>query len=60
MGRPPSPLDDYREWQQRLERYAGSDLNLDDILPPGRRFQVDVLPLEGSTEGWHPRVDRGG
>ncbi len=29
MGRPPSPLDDYREWQQRLERYAGSDLNLE-------------------------------
>ena len=29
MGRPPSPLDDYREWQQRLERYAGSDLSLE-------------------------------
>jgi hypothetical protein len=29
MGRPPSPLDDYREWQQRLERFAGSDLSLE-------------------------------
>lgn len=29
MGRPPSPLDDYREWQQRLDRYAGSDLSLE-------------------------------
>ena len=29
MGRPPSPLDDYREWQERLERHQGSDLSLD-------------------------------
>jgi len=29
VGRPPSPLDDYREWQQRLDRYAGSDLSLE-------------------------------
>ena len=29
MGRPPSDLDDYREWQRRLERYQTSELNLD-------------------------------
>ena len=29
MGRPPSDLEDYREWQRRLERYQTSDLNLD-------------------------------
>ena len=29
MGRPPSDLEDYREWQRRLERYQTSELNLD-------------------------------
>jgi len=29
MGRPPSDLEDYREWQRRLERYQTSDVNLD-------------------------------
>ncbi len=28
MGRPPSDLEDYREWQGRLERCRGSELNL--------------------------------
>ena len=29
MGRPPSDLEDYRQWQQRLERYQTTELNLD-------------------------------
>jgi hypothetical protein len=29
MGRPASDLEDYREWQRRLERYQTSDVNLD-------------------------------
>lgn len=28
MGRPPSDLDDYAEWQRRLECYQGSNLDL--------------------------------
>ena len=30
MGRPPSDLDDYLEWQQRLENQKASGLNIDD------------------------------
>ena len=29
MGRPPSPLEDYREWQSRLERFQTSETRLD-------------------------------
>ena len=29
MGRPPSVVEDYREWQSRLERYQASDVSLD-------------------------------
>ena len=29
MGRPPSDLEDYRQWQRRLDRYRTSELNLD-------------------------------
>ena len=29
MGRPPSALEDYSEWQGRLERYQTSEVNLD-------------------------------
>ncbi len=29
MGRPPSDLEDYRQWQQRLERYQTTEMNLD-------------------------------
>jgi hypothetical protein len=36
MGRPPSDLDDYLEWQQRLENQKASGLNIDDFcLPEG-------------------------
>ena len=28
MGRPPSDLDDFREWQLRLESYKKSDLDV--------------------------------
>jgi hypothetical protein len=31
MGRPPSDLDDYLEWQQRLENYKDSGLSVDDF-----------------------------
>jgi hypothetical protein len=29
MGRPPSPVEDYREWQGRLERFQTSEVSLD-------------------------------
>lgn len=29
MGRPPSMVEDYREWQHRLERFATSESSLD-------------------------------
>ena len=29
MGRPPSVVEDYREWQRRLERYHTSEASLD-------------------------------
>ena len=29
MGRPPSDLEDYRQWQQRLARYQTTEMNLD-------------------------------
>ena len=29
MGRPPSDLDDYLDWQERLENYKASDLEVD-------------------------------
>jgi hypothetical protein len=31
MGRPPSDLDDYLEWQQRLENQKESGLSIDDF-----------------------------
>jgi hypothetical protein len=30
MGRPPSDLDDYLDWQERLDSYKGSGLSVDD------------------------------
>ena len=29
MGRPPSVVEDYREWERRLERYGSSETGLD-------------------------------
>lgn len=29
MGRPPSALEDFRDWQRRLKRYEGSEVKLD-------------------------------
>ena len=29
MGRPLSGLDEYRDWEQRLERYKGGDLDIE-------------------------------
>ena len=29
MGRPPSDLEDYRQWRQRLKRYQTTEMNLD-------------------------------
>jgi hypothetical protein len=31
MGRPPSELDDYLDWQERLESYRASDLSVDEF-----------------------------
>jgi hypothetical protein len=29
MGRPPSIVEDYREWERRLERYQSNEMDLD-------------------------------
>ena len=31
MGRPPSDLDDYLDWQERLESYKASGLSIDEF-----------------------------
>src|SRR5512136_54032 len=31
MGRPPSDLDEYLGWQERLENYRASDLSVDEF-----------------------------
>ncbi len=31
MGRPPHDLDDFLDWQERLESYKASDLSLDEF-----------------------------
>ncbi len=31
MGRPPSDLDDYLDWQERLESYRASGLSIDEF-----------------------------
>jgi len=31
MGRPPSDVDDYLKWQQRLENQKESDLSINDF-----------------------------
>ncbi len=35
MGRPPSDLDDYLDWQERLESQKMSGLSIDDFCGDG-------------------------
>jgi transposase len=58
MGRPPSMVEDYREWQRRLERYQTSEAGR--VLSAGRRFSVHLLSLEAATQQEHPRKATGG
>src|SRR4051812_36601047 len=50
MGRPPSDLDDYLEWQQRLESQKESGLSL-DVFCLRECFPASVIPAEG-TWAW--------
>ena len=36
MGRPPSDLDDYLDWQERLECFKASGLSVDEFCPQQR------------------------
>ena len=52
MGRPPSPLEDYREWQRRLERYQTSDVSLD-------LFCLEEGVSRSTFYRWKRRLDEG-
>lgn len=65
MGRPPSDLDDYLDWQQRLESQKTSGLNIDDFCAREqisrstfyrwvRRLQ-DGIPDSDKEEGETPQ-----
>jgi hypothetical protein len=46
MGRPASDLDDYLEWQQRLENQKASGLSIDDFC----ECQVDMSKWHQNAE----------
>ncbi len=47
MGRPPSDLDDYLDWQERLESYRASGLG--DRNPPDLATLARIAKLLGTT-----------
>ena len=61
MARPRSNLDDFLDWQARLESYKASGLDVDFILPSGRSFSINILPLgEGREERYPAGYAHGG
>ena len=52
MGRPPSIVEDYREWQRRLERYQTSEANLDV-------FCLQEGVSRSTFFRWKRRLDKG-
>jgi hypothetical protein len=53
MGRPPSIIEDYREWQCRLERYQTHEVNLDV-------FCLQEGVSRSTFYRWKRRLDNGG
>jgi hypothetical protein len=52
MGRPPSIVEDYREWQRRLERYQAHEVNLDV-------FCLQEGVSRSTFFRWKRRLDKG-
>src|SRR5580692_6888406 len=52
MGRPPSMVEDYREWQRRLERYQTSEADLDV-------FCLQEGVSRSTFFRWKRRLDKG-
>lgn len=52
MGRPPSIVEDYREWQRRLERYQAHEVNLD-------LFCLQEGVSRSTFYRWKRRLDNG-
>lgn len=52
MGRPPSIVEDYREWQGRLERYQAHEVNLD-------LFCLQEGVSRSTFYRWKRRLDNG-
>jgi hypothetical protein len=52
MGRPPSVVEDYREWERRLERYQAHEVNLD-------MFCLQEGVSRSTFYRWKRRLDNG-
>ena len=52
MGRPPSIVEDYREWERRLERYQTHEVNLD-------MFCLQEGVSRSTFYRWKRRLDNG-
>jgi len=48
-GGPASDLDEYLDWQERLESYQASGLSVDEFCLSEGIGEVDVLSLAGSA-----------
>jgi hypothetical protein len=57
MGRPPSDLDEYLDWQERLESFQASGLEIDVFCLKEGGFAIDLLSLAGSAARRCPRSD---
>ena len=52
MGRPPSDLDDYLHWQERLESFKAGGLSIDEFcLQEGASRSTDYRWVEQLEEG---------
>ena len=63
MGRPPSDLDDYLDWQERLESQKMSGLSIDDFCGDGALNGPEECDLgpgfnDASYEGCNPDCTR--
>ena len=57
MGRPPSDLDEYLDWQERLESFKASGLEVDVFCLKEGVSRSTFYRWKGSAQGWHSRVD---
>ena len=57
MGRPASGLDEYLDWQERLESYKASGLSVDEFCLSEGIAKFDLLSLAGTAQEWPSRGD---